>query len=77
VVVCAIRLHEPYASHRTAARLPSQSSTAVTHCILFATNLPTPEGWTVWLTVPAADMVVNVIRMIPDSFKIEIRILLI
>jgi hypothetical protein len=27
--------------------LPTQSSTAVTQ---FATNLPTPEGWTVWLT---------------------------
>jgi hypothetical protein len=41
--------------------LPSQPSTAVTHCILIATNLPTPEGWTAWLTVSA------------PGFELEIR----
>jgi hypothetical protein len=54
VVVCAIRPHfSPYASHRTAASFTSQSSTAVTHCILIATNLPTPERRAAWLTVSA------------------------
>jgi hypothetical protein len=44
--------YSPHASHRTAARFTSQSSTAVvTHCILIASNLLTPEGRTAWLTV--------------------------
>jgi hypothetical protein len=43
-----------HASHLTAHTLyPSQSSAAVTHFLLTATNLSTPEGWTVWSTVPA------------------------
>jgi hypothetical protein len=47
------RLSKPHASHRTAVRLHSQPSTAGTRCILIATNLPTPEGWTAWLAAPA------------------------
>jgi hypothetical protein len=54
VVVCAVRLHSPHANKRIQLQAyTSQSSTVVTHCILIATNLPTTEGWTVWLTVSA------------------------
>jgi hypothetical protein len=53
VVVCASGciIHTPAIVQPHA--YTSQSSAAVTHCILIATNLPTPEGWTAWLTVSA------------------------
>jgi hypothetical protein len=41
-----------HASHLTAHTL-SQFSVVGTHFLIAATNLPTPEGWTAWLTVPA------------------------
>jgi hypothetical protein len=40
VIVCAIQPRSPHASYRTAACFTSQSSTAVTCCILIANNLP-------------------------------------
>jgi hypothetical protein len=46
-----------HASHLMAHKLYlSQSSAVVTQFLLTATNLPTPEGWTAWLTVPAPEI---------------------
>jgi hypothetical protein len=53
VGVCVFRsaiVHTPAIVQPTLS--PSQLSTAVTHCILISTNLPTPEGWTAWWPCP-------------------------
>ena len=66
VRVCARKYASQVHSHTRADRtnLPSQPSTAVTHCTLIATNLPTPEGRTVWLTVPAPGFEPGSVRLV-------------
>ena len=49
-----IRLHSLHAGHLTNACFhQSQYSTVVTHVFINCYQFTDPEGWTVWLTVPA------------------------